>query len=183
MIDRILPAAVVCVERVGEPKTRDFEIGRECAREALEKLGYGPVLVPRGASGEPVWPKGVVGSITHAREYCAAAVASATEVRKLGIDAEVHRALKEGVLEIIANADELEMIRQLPEGIHWDAVLFSAKESIYKAWFPSGGPFGWEDVSVVIHPEGGSFTVLEPAGLQGRFLITESLVLTAVVGK
>lgn len=180
MIDRILPAAVVCVERVGEPKTRDFEIGRECAREALQKLGCGPVIVPRGGSGEPVWPEGVVGSITHAHEYCAAAVAPANGVRKLGIDAEVHRALKEGVREIIANADELEMIRQLPEGIHWDTVLFSAKESVYKAWFPSGGPLGWEDVSVVIHPEGGTFTTLTPPGLEGRFLITDGLVLTAV---
>jgi 4'-phosphopantetheinyl transferase EntD len=179
VIDHILPAAVACVEQVGEPKTRDFEIGRECARTALQKLGCTVLSVPRGSRGEPLWPDGIVGSITHAREYCAAAVASASVVRQLGIDAELHRALQEGVLEIIANADEVQMIRQLPEGVHWDAVLFSAKESIYKAWFPLGGPLGWEDVSVVLYPESGTFTALEFADLEGRFLIMNGLVLTA----
>src|SRR5262249_45972333 len=89
--------------------------------------------------------------------------------------------LKEGVLDIIANVDEVQMIRQLPEGVHWDAVLFSAKESIYKAWFPSGGPLGWEDVSIVFHPESGTFNAANPAQLEGRFLITKDFVLTAVV--
>src|SRR5262245_59689948 len=168
------------MERAGEPKTRDFEAGRECARKALEKLGCATRTVPRGGSGEPMWPEGIVGSITHAREYCAAAVASAKDVRWLGIDAELHHGLKEGVLEIIANADEIEMIRRLPEGVHWDAVLFSAKESTYKAWFPLGGPLGWEDVSIAFHPERGIFTTLEPAALEGRFLIVNNLVLTAI---
>jgi len=180
VIDRILPATVVCVERLGKPKNTDFETGRECALEALRKLGYANATVPRGGSGEPLWPEGVVGSITHTYEYCAAAVAAADEVRKLGIDAELHRELKEGVLEIIANADEMQMIRQLPEGIHWDVVLFSAKESIYKAWFPLSGPLGWEDVSVVFHPESGTFSASEPVRLNGRFLITGNFVLTAV---
>jgi 4'-phosphopantetheinyl transferase EntD len=88
--------------------------------------------------------------------------------------------LKEGVLEIIANVDEMQMIRQLPEGVHWDTVLFSAKESIYKAWFPSGGPLGWEDVSIVFHPENGTFNTANHAQLEGRFIITKNFVLTAV---
>jgi 4'-phosphopantetheinyl transferase EntD len=180
VIERILPAAVACVERLGKPKNTDFETGRECALEALRKLGCATPTVLRGDSGEPLWPQGVVGSITHTYEYCAAAVASLNEIRKLGIDAELHRGLKEGVLDIIANVDEVQMIRQLPEGVHWDAVLFSAKESIYKAWFPSGGPLGWEDVSIVFHPEGGTFNVANPAQLEGRFLITKNFVLTAV---
>ena len=180
VIDRILPAAVVCVERLGKPKNTDFETGRECAREALQKLGCATTAIPAGVSGEPLWPEGIVGSITHTREYCAAAAASVNEVHNLGIDAELHCGLKEGILEIIANADEMQMIRQLPKGIYWDAVLFSAKESIYKAWFPSGGPLGWEDVSVVFHPENGTFSAPAPVQLDGRFLITDNFVLTAV---
>jgi len=183
VIDCILPAAVVCVERLGKPKNEDFETGRECAREALRKLGCLTPTVPRGDNGEPLWPEGFVGSITHTHEYCAAAVASANEVRNLGIDAELHRGLKEGVLEIIANADEKQMIRRLPQGVHWDAVLFSAKESIYKAWFAYGGPLGWEDVSVVFDPESGTFIAHEPAQLEGRFLITNNFILTAVTAE
>jgi 4'-phosphopantetheinyl transferase EntD len=178
VIERLLPSSVVCVERRGEPRSKNFEVGRTCVREALQRLGSRTVDVPSGSSGEPLWPEGVVGSVTHTEGYCAAAVAWARDVGKLGIDAEVHRALSEGALDIVANPDELKMIRALPAGIHWDAVLFSAKESIYKAWFPSGGPLGWEQVSVVFYPNTASFTTSEPIGLTGRFLVTDSLVLT-----
>src|SRR5262245_23207470 len=109
MIDNILPAAVVCVERVGEPKSKDFELGRECALKARQTLGSPIFTLPKGANGEPLWPEGVVGSITHTFEYCAAAVSWANQVGKLGIDAEAHRSLNDGVVEIIANADEVEM--------------------------------------------------------------------------
>jgi 4'-phosphopantetheinyl transferase EntD len=183
MIERILPSAIAFAERIGEPRSRDFETGRECAREALVKLGVGVSIIARGGAGEPVWPEGIVGSLTHTHEYCAAAVARTSEVLKLGIDAEVHRALREGVLEIVADADELKMIRDLPKDVHWETVLFSAKESIYKAWFPSGGRLGWEDVSVVLQPGLGTFTTLKPAGIEGRFLVTESLIVTVAIAQ
>ena len=55
-----------------------------------------------GAKREPLWPAGVVGSITHCDGYRAAAVARATDLATVGIDAEPHEPLPDGVLAAIA---------------------------------------------------------------------------------
>jgi 4'-phosphopantetheinyl transferase EntD len=73
----------------------------------------------------------------------------------------------------------------------WDTLLFSAKESAYKAWFPlTGVVLGFADVAVS-EPAEGRFTVrlLTPASrrarpwppaLQGRWLAGRGLIITAV---
>ena len=118
----------------------EFAAVRRCARRALQELGYPPVPILPGEQREPRWPEGVVGSMTHCAGYCAAAVARSGEVSALGIDAEVHAPLPEGVLELISLESERALIARLaergPGTVHWDRVLFSAKESVYKAWFP-----------------------------------------------
>ena len=118
----------------------EFAAVRRCARRALQELGYPPVPILPGEQREPRWPEGVVGSMTHCAGYCAAAVARSGEVSALGIDAEVHAPLPEGVLDLISIESERALLAELtdrvPGAVHWDRVLFSAKESVYKAWFP-----------------------------------------------
>ena len=118
----------------------EFAAVRRCARRALRELGYPPVPILPGEQREPRWPEGVVGSMTHCAGYCAAAVARSGEVSALGIDAEVHAPLPEGVLDLISLESERALLAELtdrvPGAVHWDRVLFSAKESVYKAWFP-----------------------------------------------
>ena len=118
----------------------EFAAVRRCARRALQELGYPPVPILPGEQREPRWPEGVVGSMTHCAGYCAAAVARSGEVSALGIDAEVHAPLPEGVLDLISLESERALLAELtdrvPGAVHWDRVLFSAKESVYKAWFP-----------------------------------------------
>ena len=42
--------------------------------------------------------------------------------------------------------------------VHWDRLLFSAKESVYKAWFPLARRWlGFEDAVVMIDPSAGTF--------------------------
>src|SRR6185503_18375584 len=66
-----------------------FRAGRYCAMLAIQALhGGSPMLVGRDANGAPLWPEGVVGSITHTDDVAAAAVASAADVLSLGIDTE-----------------------------------------------------------------------------------------------
>lgn len=112
MIERLVPDTVVAVStredlrdvelfpeeervvaRAVEKRRREFTTGRACARLALERLGIGAVAIPNGERGEPLWPSGVVGSITHCRGYCGCAVAKAGDVVVVGIDAEVHEPL------------------------------------------------------------------------------------------
>jgi 4'-phosphopantetheinyl transferase EntD len=176
-------------------RRREFARGRACARRALDGLGRPPVAIPTGARGEPRWPPGVVGSITHCAGYCAAAVAEAHLIRTLGIDAEPHEPLPDGVLTTIARAEEQRMVgrllRDAPE-IRWDRLLFSAKESVYKAWFPVARRWlGFEDATLTIDPAARTFTArfLVPGpelggarleGFSGRWRVADGLVVTAI---
>lgn len=121
-------------------RRNDFATARACARRAMAGLGLPPVAVLHGHRGRPLWPEGIVGSLTHCVGYRAAALARATDVLSLGIDAEPHAPLPSGVRELVTLPAERERIGpSAPEGagaLHWDRILFSAKESVFKTWYP-----------------------------------------------
>lgn len=214
MIETILPSAVIAVEAREDPedivlfpaeeasvgqavdkRRREFTTARACVREAFRQLGLPPSALTNGPRGEPLWPTGIVGSITHCDGYRACAIARSTQMVTIGIDAEPHAALPEGVLREVATAQELSWLkdrkRDVP-GVHWDRLLFSAKESVYKAWFPLAKRWlGFEDAAVAVDASAATFTaqllVCAPAvagrrlmGFSGRWLIRDGLVLTAI---
>ncbi|MBE1876188.1 4'-phosphopantetheinyl transferase family protein [Myceligenerans pegani] len=216
MIATLLPATVRGVEAYGdvrdeppfpgeadlvaaavEGRRREFVTTRRCARQALAQLGLPPVAIRPGPGRAPRWPTGVVGSLTHCTGYRAAAVARAEDVSAVGIDGEPHAPLPGGVLESVVVPGETEMLRRITRvdpTTHWDRLLFSAKESVYKAWFPLTGRWlGFEDARLEIDPHARTFTAhLRVAGhrldgaspltsLAGSFLVGRGLVLTAVV--
>ena len=168
-------------------RRREFETGRACARQALARLGLPASAIAGGAHGEPLWPAGVVGSITHCARYRACAVARAQDVRAVGIDAEPDAPLPDGVLATIASADERRALARLDGGVCWDRVLFSAKEAVYKAWFSlTGAGLGFEDADVRIDAADRTFGVHLRAGgpldeIGGRWIAREGIVATAVV--
>jgi len=174
-----------------ESRTREFTTARSCARRALTKLGLAAAPILRGPKREPLWPPGVVGSITHCRGYRAAAVALKSDLWSIGIDAEVHDELPPGVPDHVLIEHETAWLLNAPAGIHWDRAVFSAKESVFKAWFPLTRRWlGFEDVAVTFHPTNGTFDarllVAAPVirgraltGFSGRFLVRHGLVLTA----
>ncbi|MFV0523735.1 MAG: 4'-phosphopantetheinyl transferase [Acidimicrobiales bacterium] len=111
------PEEAAALGTVAPARARDFVNGRRCARTALARLGLEPVPVDRGPRGEPCWPPGVVGAITHtalgprgghtpAPGYAAAVVAWARRVPVLGLDAEPDEPLPAGVLDRIARPEE-----------------------------------------------------------------------------
>ncbi|MGP0051409.1 MAG: 4'-phosphopantetheinyl transferase family protein [Solirubrobacteraceae bacterium] len=174
-------------------RAREFAAGRACGRRALSALGLPPGEITRGADREPRWPAGVVGSITHTRGYCAAAVARADTVAAVGIDAERHAPLPAEVRAHIALGPEAEFLAERDgDGVCWDCLLFSAKESVFKAWFPLTRRWlGFDEAIVAFDPGAGAFTAtLLVAGpllcgrrltaFPGRFRIAEGLALTAV---
>jgi 4'-phosphopantetheinyl transferase EntD len=213
MIERILPTVVRAVEARDDraearlfpeeqallagaidKRRREFTTGRHCARAALRQLGFQPAPILTGERGEPLWPAGAVGSITHCDGYRAAAVARASVLATIGIDAEPHAALPDGLLKEIALAQELSMLsrlaRERPE-VCWDRLLFSAKEAVYKAWFPLAKRWlGFEDVAVEIDldglfaarllVEGPMLNGASLTGLSGRWLVEDGLMVAAV---
>lgn len=212
MIEELLPSGVASVESWGntasafllpeecaqlgnaiESRMREFTTARSCARQALGKLHFPPAPILRGSRGEPIWPPGVIGSITHCTGYRAAAVALQTDHAAIGIDAEVHDPLPPEVLQSICVAEEIAWLRAASRQIHWDRVLFSAKESVYKAWFPLTKLWlDFEQVVVTIESAENTFRVRPLEGVpeefasalrqfSGRFLVRNGVILTAVV--
>jgi 4'-phosphopantetheinyl transferase EntD len=194
----LLPEEREIVARAVEKRRREVTYARTCARRALRALGLPEVAIPRGDKGQPLWPDGVVGSLTHTNGYYAAAVAAGT-VRSIGIDAEQHDRLPDGVLDHVAFGPEPRMVAALGvgsgpgvDGVWWDRVLFSAKESVYKAWFPLTHRWlGFEDAELTIDPGAGTFrarVLVDGATsdgpplttLSGRFLVRDGLILTAI---
>jgi 4'-phosphopantetheinyl transferase EntD len=189
----LYPAEQAAVERAVAKRRAEFGTARHCARLALARLGLPPAPILPGPRGAPQWPAGVVGSMTHCVGYRAAALAHARDVRSVGVDAEPHEALPDGVLDLITSATERELLAGLAAvlpDVHWGRLLFSAKESVYKAWFPIAGRWlGFEEAELTIEPAAGegafSARILtagpaEPAAFAGRFLVTDGLILTAI---
>ncbi|MBB2942540.1 4'-phosphopantetheinyl transferase EntD [Actinoplanes lutulentus] len=169
-------------------RRREFLTARRCAREALALLGQAPVAIRPGPRREPLWPDGVTGSITHCAGYRAAAVAVTADVRGLGIDAEPHAPLPPRVLPAVTTAQDQEHLAVLAKSepsVHWDRLLFSAKESVYKAWYPVARTWlGFTDAHLIIDP-GGLFRaeILIDGPFEkitGRWVIEHGLVVTAV---
>ncbi|MCH0538909.1 4'-phosphopantetheinyl transferase superfamily protein [Streptomyces sp. MUM 203J] len=179
------------VARAVARRRQEYTTARWCARRALGGLGYGPVPVPRGERGAPVWPDGIVGSMTHCDGYRAAAVARAAEVLSVGIDAETHEPLPEGVLEAVSLPAErgrsAELAAAEPE-VHWDRLLFSMKESVYKTWFPLTRRWlDFEQADITIGVDGtfeARLLVADPGmpveRLGGRWLVDRGLLVTAI---
>lgn len=191
---RRFPVEEAAVARAVESRRREFATTRICARRALAELGVVDVPIPRGRAGSPVWPARVVGSLTHCAGFRAAAVARQHDVRSIGIDAEPRSELPPGVLELVADQaeqDHLAALREFDPDLPWDRLLFSAKESVYKAYFPLTGRWlDFTDVALVLDP-GGSFAArlhdrqqLRTDGLEtftGSWAVQAGFLATALV--
>ena len=149
-----------------------------------------------GERGAPGWPDGVVGSMTHCDGYRAAAVAPADLAVGIGLDAEPHGPLPDGVLGMVTRPEERprldELSRACPD-VHWDRLLFTIKESVYKVWFPITRRWlDFEGASVHIDPDAQRFVAelqvpgptvngAELTRLAGRYLIEDGVVISTIV--
>nr|BFE59157.1 4'-phosphopantetheinyl transferase superfamily protein [Dactylosporangium thailandense] len=208
MIEEILPEESIAVEVTTDPsdaklwpeeeplvagavekRRLEFTTARHCARQALQRLGEPAVALLSGPKREPLWPAGIVGSITHCAGYRAAVVARERDLASVGVDAEPNEPLPDGVLESIALPGEAArvgaLLRVRPE-VRWDRLLFCAKEAVYKTWFPL--THRWLDfmeADITVSAESGTFTarILVPGPmtrLEGRWLARSGLLLTAI---
>ncbi|MDH6193412.1 4'-phosphopantetheinyl transferase EntD [Mycobacterium frederiksbergense] len=192
-----LPEEEPLVARSVAKRRNEFVTVRHVARQALGELGVGPVPILKGEKGEPCWPDGVVGSLTHCLGFRGAAVGLTGEVRSIGIDAEPHDVLPNGVLDAISLPIERAELGALPDGLHWDRILFCAKEATYKAWYPLTHRWlGFDDAHITFDVDGsgtaGAFRtqiLIDPAAehgppltaLDGRWSVRDGVTLTAIV--
>jgi 4'-phosphopantetheinyl transferase EntD len=186
----LFPEEEAWVSAQAPRRRREFSSGRGCARAALERLGMGRMAIPVGPDRAPRWPAGVVGSLTHCRGFCGAAVALGERIVGLGLDAEPVSALPEKVAVRVCTPWELAWIGAQSEGLPWALVFFSAKESVYKAWYPrTGCQLLFHDVELVVDARERSFAprlrrAVSSAGdaepsIAGRFVVGAHHVVTS----
>ncbi len=213
-VSDLFPPQVVVVEAVGAPvatplpaaeykavstsvdvRRLEFAATRACARRALDRLGIRDAVLPKDKWGSVSWPEGVIGSLTHCPERRAAAVAwsGCSGLTSLGLDLEVHCPLPPGVLALVALPEEeaqLRALKRLQPTVHWDSLLFSAKEAVYKAWHPiCRTSLEFHDVSVTFDRAGaftaevirdGRAAVSGGALIGGRWALVGSHIATGV---
>jgi 4'-phosphopantetheinyl transferase EntD len=122
----------------------EHHAGRICAAQAISKLFPSRVTgddrLPVGRAGEPIWPIGIVGSITHTHDFASAVAASAGAFAGIGIDSE--RCVDEAVCADIAavclsSAEREHFLQGSLSARCWAATaIFSTKEAFYKAAYP-----------------------------------------------
>lgn len=114
-------------------RTIEHTLGRQCALKALASIGIVAKSIESGRSGEPIWPKKTVGSISHSKGHCFSAVAREIDFLAMGVDIEHFNRIKVRSINRITHRLESEMVGS---DLDLATLLFSLKEAFYKAQFP-----------------------------------------------
>ncbi len=189
----LFPGEEIAVARAVDKRRREFIAGRTCARRAMAALGELAAPIPQGEDRAPVWPEGLVGSITHTDTWCAAAVArTADGVRALGLDIEPAEPIQTELLHIICLPEERAFLDGQPVELRGllGRMVFSAKESAFKCQYAlSRTLFAYHGMLIHLNVPAQRFLAVfqhdaGPFGsgdeLQGRLLVDAGYIMTAV---
>jgi 4'-phosphopantetheinyl transferase EntD len=181
-----LPEEESYIRSAAPSRREEFLTGRWCARDALSKLGVpaSPILV--GCRREPLWPIGVVGTITHGAGLAAAVVGRVDRWRGIGIDIlEIESAvsLLREADGLIASETEERQMKAITQGVDARVLLFSAKESVIKAISTSLQRFvDFMEIYVTLYSgyfEASCVALNHP--VRGRWQATDKVILTAAI--
>lgn len=179
--DAFVDTSIVCPATIARsvPKRQaEFFFGRLAARLALATSDVAGADILIGPSREPVWPVGLMGSITHTNQTAAAVVLDRSRCAGVGIDMEQVVSLenRQALLSTVISAVEWSYLQTV--GLPADTVLttaFSAKESLFKAAFPSVGRFFDFNAAEVVH--------VDAAGGRVSLILRETLSRELVAGR
>lgn len=151
----LLPGEAEHIRRAVPKRVQEFAAGRQCARLALHSFGITDFELRVAADRQPVWPAGLVGSISHTTGLCIAVVADQACISAVGVDCEVVGHVNHEIWATICTETETAWLATLapPQRAPAVALLFSAKEAIYKCQYPLTGE--WLDFhDLEAQPEG-----------------------------
>lgn len=189
----LFPEEEAQIGRAVEKRVREYGAVRGLYRSLLPAVGRTPTALVNADDRAPIWPAGLVGTITHTHGYCAVAITTSPDVLGLGLDAERAGPLKPGLWKTICTPSELARLHAMPEleAGELGKLIFSAKECAYKAQYARTRAFlGFQAMRIDVDFARSRFvaTFEQPAGeiyapgdaLEGRFVTTEALVLTSL---
>lgn len=151
------------LHRVVPRRRWEMIAGRVTAHVLMRRAGWPVQAIPQAADRAPVWPVGLLGSITHTDARCAVAIHAADAIAAFGIDMEPMTPLEPALWDIICTSTERVALAAgdwpVSDGLVV-ACLFAAKEAFYKAWHPVTGRFlDPHDVQVDLAPDLASFRI------------------------
>jgi 4'-phosphopantetheinyl transferase EntD len=148
-VDALLPEERRHLQGMSAGRIAEFAAGRATARRALGMLGFSGHALDRRQDRSPVWPNGVVGSLSHAGALSVAAVARREAIFGIGIDIERIGRVREKLWPMVFVSGEVEAIESRPptERATLASILFSAKEAYFKFEYPVWGE--WLDFTDV----------------------------------
>jgi 4'-phosphopantetheinyl transferase EntD len=185
----LLAEELAAIEQAVEKRQREFATGRWLARQAMVDLDLPVGAIGRGEQREPIWPQGTLGSITHAEDLAAVAVARFGVCQSLGLDLECWSRVTPNLHSKLFTSAEREQLAFSPETAA--GLLFSAKEAGYKATFPLASRFiGFHEAEIDVDWSRGQFSIryvgehevnrVMEAG-RGYFVVVDQLVLSLYV--
>jgi 4'-phosphopantetheinyl transferase EntD len=185
------PEEAAAVRNAVPSRQREFSLGRWCAHRALARLALDTPIIPVAADRAPIWPAGVVGSITHCKGFVGAAAARRSSLRSIGFDAERADPLSAELVRLICTGPEIAWIAEqsadrsaeqspAPQ-LDWPKAMFSAKEAVYKCIAPVfGRMLDFLDVTLAIDVDSLAFTMtsgeLDLAAVRGQLAVSRAFV-------
>ncbi|WP_296105445.1 4'-phosphopantetheinyl transferase superfamily protein [uncultured Corynebacterium sp.] len=205
----LLPQERAYVSDAVPLRRAQFADARACARNALLTLtghDYADTVIGKGERGMPLFPHGIVGSLTHTTGFRAAVVARTDTLKSVGVDAEVAKPLPDGVSDVVLIPRDRQRIAAVrhhgvqhvqhpprdpqfsPAEKILETVVFSAKEALYKSWFPLARvflDFAQADIELYhdgtltafVHHDAACGTV--PRAIPGRWVVSSGYVVTS----
>jgi 4'-phosphopantetheinyl transferase EntD len=116
----------------------DFSTGRYCSIKALEQLGIQNSIIPIGEDRAPIWPEGIVGSISHCDSLTGAIVAKRSDHISLGLDIEEIGRVTPDLWDLVFTEKEKNYLSSLSDEdkLVQSTAIFSIKEAFYKFQYP-----------------------------------------------
>lgn len=144
---------VETLHRAVEKRQAEYLAGRYCAKYALHAIGLDARFIPSGKNREPLWPEGIIGSISHSNEFAAACVSRSPKVLGVGIDLEEtvdNNTMNKIQRMILTDRDRENIANIVMSEAHYFSLAFSLKESFFKAAFSQvGSYFDFDAISII----------------------------------
>lgn len=184
------------LERAVDKRKSEFLAGRFCAKQALAALDVHNFAVVAGKNRCPQWPGGIKGAITHSNSKALVAVTNRSDVLGIGIDIEniMTESTMNNVKSAIVHGDENAFLSGGDfTAAEATSLIFSIKESFFKAAYPSTGRyFDFDAVTITkLDRNTGQFTLTVNEDLNpqvrpgmsycGRFVFIEAQVLSLLL--
>lgn len=184
------PGEFAIVARAVPSRVAEFTAGRTAARLALTDLGHPGAAISKGPGGNPLWPPGIVGSLSHGGGFCIAAAAPAAQALALGLDLEPFLPLSPDIAVEVCTESETARLHNQPDAPDLPLRIFGAKEAGYKALYPlTGQLLDFDAFDVALSTDRTRFQITTlchlgpfPAGtvLDGHQGVADGLLLSVV---